>query len=281
MTLFTASGLLWGQAEGSQNYAECLYRAYLRWLYTQTGEKAVDGGICKRQAFEKDDNPWILDVRELYACRAPGLTCLSCLEEGRMGTVDKPVNDSKGCGGVMRVAPVGLFFRRSLDEAFRIGAEAAAITHGHPSGYLPAGAFAAVIAGITQGMGLEEAVNAALGLLPRWEGHEETSRALALALELAKSPLAPKEAVTQLGEGWVGEEALAMAVYCALAEKDVQKALLLSVNHAGDSDSTGAICGNLLGALYGEEAFPAEWRKNVELGGYILAMAERLYRSLQ
>ena len=58
-------------------------------------------------SYEKEGG--ILAQRELYARRAPGTTCLSALRSGRMGTMEEPINDSKGCGGVMRVAPVGLF----------------------------------------------------------------------------------------------------------------------------------------------------------------------------
>jgi ADP-ribosylglycohydrolase len=40
----------------------------------------------------------------------------------------------------------------------------------------------------------------------------------------------------------VGEEALAIAVYAALAGRDdVPRALRVAVNHSGDSDSTGSI----------------------------------------
>ncbi|MET7691620.1 ADP-ribosylglycohydrolase family protein [Streptomyces sp. NPDC005483] len=72
------------------------------------------------------------------------------------------------------------------------------------------------------------------------------------------------EKVESLGAGWVAEEALAIAVYSALAADSVKHALLLSVNDSGDSDSTGSICGNLLGALHGDVGLPHEWVRQVE-----------------
>ena len=63
----------------------------------------------------------------------------------------------------------------------------------------------------------------------------------------------------QLGGGWVGEEALAIAVACALAAPDFEQGVLAAVNHSGDTDSTGSICGNILGALHGESAIPTRW----------------------
>jgi len=83
----------------------------------------------------------LLGCRELYKRRTPGNTCLSALRSAthqNFGTIDDHINNSKGCGGVMRVAPAGLMFHDSPEYAFRVAADCAAITHGHPSGYLSA-----------------------------------------------------------------------------------------------------------------------------------------------
>ena len=64
-----------------------------------------------------------------------------------------------------------------------------------------------------------------------------------------------------LGGGWIAEEALAIAVYSALCfpgKGQALDALSLAVSHGGDSDSTGSICGNILGALHGEVGLPSE-----------------------
>ncbi len=86
---------------------------------------------------------------------------MSALVSGTPGTVAKPLNDSKGCGGVMRVAPVGLLADR--DDAFVLGRDTAALTHGHPSGYLASGVMAALVAGLRDGMSLRDAYEAACG----------------------------------------------------------------------------------------------------------------------
>ncbi|GAA3801300.1 hypothetical protein GCM10023083_40520 [Streptomyces phyllanthi] len=79
-----------------------------------------------------------------------------------------------------------------------------------------------------------------------------------------------------LGAGWVAEEALAIAVYCALVAPRVADALLLSVNHSGDSDSTGSICGNLLGARHGDHGLPQEWLERIEGRAEITVLADDL-----
>lgn len=203
----------------------------------------------------------------LYARRAPGQACLRGLLLGGMGTPAAPANPkSKGCGAVMRSAPFGLVPRWDADQAFRLAAECATQTHGHPSGHLAAGAFAAIIRVLAGGASLTEAVTAALELLAARPRHEETAAALRTAVDAARSgrPPAPEQ-VERLGAGWVAEEALAIAVYCSLSHPgDLRAALLLAVNHSGDSDSTGAICGNLLGLVLGPEAIPAEWLETLE-----------------
>ena len=61
---------------------------------------------------------------------------------------------------------------------------------------------------------------------------------------------------------------------------DFATGVCLAVNHGGDSDSTGAIAGNLLGARLGEEAIPKAWREAVELRDVIERIAEELYECL-
>lgn len=274
MTLFTLDGLLWAH-ERSMPYLSGLYPSYLRWLYTQTG-KAAHPEVLDLQPHEKDGG--ILAQKALFFRRAPGTTCLSALLGGTMGTMTHPVNNSKGCGGIMRVAPVGLFLYNDPTYAFRIGAEAAAITHGHPTGYLAAGAFAAIIALLQNEHTLLEACVEALRLLRRYADHEETTTAIDQALELAAGSLSAEHAIRTLGLGWTAEEALGIALYCAIKAKSFTRGLILAVNHDGDSDSAGAICGNLLGAA-GQHELPAGWENRLELADYITARAQELYDS--
>src|SRR5262249_28625281 len=162
--------------------------------------------------------------------------------------------------GVMRVAPIGLFHSHwhtdsaSFDATvFDAGTRDAALTHGHPSGHLPAGFLALLIALLVFGVPLEAALKRARRQLRAHAGHEQTTTAVDRALDLARTFPCDPVLLASLGAGWVGEEALAMSLYCAVgcAETggDLEAAIVLAVNHDGDSDSTGAITGSLLGAL--------------------------------
>ncbi|MBD3176756.1 MAG: ADP-ribosylglycohydrolase family protein [Armatimonadia bacterium] len=270
MSLFTVEGLIEaarrGRERGICHAPSMIHDAYLRWLRTQ-------GHTSSHPRFgAAQDVGWLHSLPELNQQRAPGNTCLRGLESGRTGTMEEPLNDSKGCGGVMRVAPVGLAFRGA--DAFRIGAESAALTHGHPSGYLSAGALALMIAEIMEGADLPAAMAAASSELVRWPSHEETLAALDAGVRMAGNGRPACEDLERLGGGWVGEEALAISVCAALASEDLPDGLRLAANHSGDSDSTGAITGHILGAWHGEQAIPGSWIEALELHEEIERLAE-------
>ncbi len=279
MTLFTAEGLIrtWvrGCMKGITTYSGVTAHAYLRWLQTQ-GERPT----CDID-FGTDETGWLFQQRELHSRRAPGNTCLAALRA--MKSLGEPArNDSKGCGGVMRVAPVGLFAWRlrqqeAPQDAFRLGAELAALTHGHPTGALTGGVLAVLILALTDGASLPEALVVSKAILRSEPGHEETLRAIELAETLAASGQPHEAAISQLGQGWIAEEALAISIYCALVARNFKHGVILAVNHDGDSDSTGSITGNLLGAMHGVRAIPAEWLEPLELREVITSLAEDLY----
>ncbi|MEA5363713.1 ADP-ribosylglycohydrolase family protein [Amycolatopsis sp., V23-08] len=288
MTLFSLEGFHRGwvraQAKGIGGAMASLVRdAYLRWLDTQENPAPPPAEDRRHRSGQLRLEPW------LYARRAPGMACLSGLRadhtpdtfaepSGRPG----PVNpDSKGCGTVMRSAPFG--FAGGAHHAYVVAANCAQITHGHPTGYHAAGTFAAMIAYLLEGESLEAAVLRSMRLLSRYPSHEETLAALRLALELASSGDTSPEKVESLGGGWVAEEALAIGVYAALAPVSVRDAhpetafrarLRLAVTHSGDSDSTGSICGNLLGAWHGEDVLPWDWLSQVEGRATIARLAD-------
>ena len=281
MTLFTASGILNYLAKKKEGETVSLirdgiYPAYKRWIFTQTKRYCPEELMVPNALETAGFIPSIMDQKALFADRAPGDTCIGALKKECIFTVFHPYSkDKKGCGGVMRVAPVGLAFAPA--EAMEKATDAAALTHSD-TGCISAAAFAIIISEIVHcGVSIPEAVNLAIRSIHQIYGAEdETAAALEKAVELSKGDLRPSRAIGKLGEGWTGEEALAIAVYCALKEPDIRKALLMAVNHDGDSDSTGAICGNILGALYGYEALPDDWKEQVELSGFILQMADAL-----
>ncbi|ORC47993.1 ADP-ribosylglycohydrolase [Burkholderia sp. A27] len=272
MTLFTADGLLraWvrGRLKGISSYSSVTAHAYLRWLQTQGVQPTCD------LDFGSNETGWLFQQRELHSRRAPGNTCISALRA--MKSLGQPAdNASKGCGALMRVAPVGLFGWRQMSpqEVFRLGTELAGLTHGHPTGALTGGVFAVLIHMLIDGTSLPDALAEAKQYLRNEPRHEETLRAIESAEDLAASGLPHEEAIDQLGQGWIAEEALAISIYCALVAEDFQDGIILAVNHDGDSDSTGAITGNLLGTMLGVDAIPPPWLEDLELRPVIADVA--------
>ncbi len=284
MTLFTATGLLVGTTRGMTrgimgDYAECyLAYSYRDWYRTQTEPYPLP---------EEFHHSWLVHVPELFHRRAPGNTCLSALAQGGNGRLDQPINQSKGCGGLMRVAPIGLYFcdkKYAPERVDRIGAKAAALTHGHELGYLPAAMLTHILLRIA-GYGdsvlaaVQDAMGAVPALFPEARHMDALLALLQKAIRLSTESARDLDAIGQLGEGWVAEETLAIAVYCALKYADsFERGVLAAVNHGGDSDSTGAVTGQLLGASLGLGAIPRHLLDRLELRDVILTVAEDLHR---
>lgn len=280
MTLFTAEGLLRAltRARGKRiSHAPTLVGfAYLRWYETQGGQVAHAVG----------ERGWLVEDRRLHASRAPGNTCLSALgalarrKPGEIFTVEERPNDSKGCGAVMRAAPCGLA-AASREEAFALGRDTGVLTHGHPSGYLSAAYVAALIWDLVRGAALPDAMAGADALLAEEDGAAELQAILAKTRLLAARGVPSAAALEALGGGWTGEEALAIALLCVLTfdhdAEAIPDVLWRAAAHGGDSDSTAAIAGNLLGAMHGVQRLPARWLEELELRDVIERLASDLF----
>ncbi len=285
MTFFSVEGLVrWHVArreDAQVPMTPFLLGAYQRWYGTQrivppsTGPQTP---ITKGKLFA--------DAR-LHVRRAPGNTCLSALSQSftrAPGTVDAPINDSKGCGAVMRAAPFGLA-GRTREEAFRTARDAGALTHGHVSGYLSAAYLAALVFDLVRNEPLATAMKAADALLAWERGAAETLAAVAQARELAAKGMPSRAAIEAYGGGWVGEEALAIGLACALADtndraRSTRETLWTAVAHDGDSDSTGSIAGNLLGARVDGIGDAAAWAAEVEMVDLVDALSADLYAAI-
>lgn len=288
MTLFTANGLL-NAATTATPYIDAITDAYVDWYYTQSAWGNKRGTHC-----------WLSDIDELYALRAPGNTCLSALKA--IVANQTPSNNSYGCGGIMRVAPIALYgaaeHRMTIEEVVRLAGDAAEVTHKHPLGFLSAALFAAFIYRVMPLTPVEVTANSTalveecLEVVDRvYQGKHQVDidslkHLTHRAIDLTTSDKSDAECIRHLGEGWVGDEAWAIALYCTLRHLDsVERAIIAAVNHDGDSDSTGSICGNVMGAIYGYKHIKErnifcptghELEQTLELAEVILKVANEL-----
>lgn len=276
MTLFTANALLWRETRYCMHgipmkAANAFYLAYKDWLETQTGIKNEEWPIS-----------WIKNIPELNVRRSPGNSCLSALESGKMGTIEEPINDSKGCGSVMRVAPIGLYGDNPKLSG-EVAAQAGAITHGHPLGIIPCYVMGNMINYIvSKNLSIIDALNNAIKDLKEYNKFDKENVKIFTSLvdkavELSKENKSDLESINELGEGWVAEEAFAIAIYsCLKHSNSFEDAVVCAVNHGGDSDSTGSIAGNIIGASLGLDSIPAYYLDNLELKDTILEIAHDL-----
>ena len=251
---------------------------YVEWMYTQVSPFPL-----------AEPKAWISSLPELFASRAPGVTCMNACEAMANGA--KAVNNSKGCGGIMRMAPVGLINTCpsfSGVELQCLGAQLAELTHCHELGWMPAGVFAHIVSLLSrdEASSVREAATQALNTLPEAfpNAHYlgQLQELLRYTLRLADSDIPDLEAIHALGEGWVAEEALAIGLLCSLRhEDDFAGAITSAVNHGGDSDSTGAIAGNIVGAHLGLAGIPQRYLEHLELRDTISKIADDLFTGPQ
>jgi ADP-ribosylglycohydrolase len=277
MTLFTANGLIWRETRGAMRGiallpSDAVYESYLDWLDTQNNTNNHDKKIS-----------WIKDIKELNVPRAPGNTCISALSSGKKGTIENPINNSKGCGGIMRVAPLGLYMRNP-EYAGKYAAEVSAITHGHPLANIPSYVFATMIYFILNDkLNIGQSLNKAMIQYKEKfnvydkKNNEYFENLVKKAIKLSKENMSDIDAINQLGEGWVAEETFAIAIYsCLKYQNSFENAIICAVNHDGDSDSTGAIAGNIMGVYLGYNSIPKYYVDNLELKDVIYEIAEDL-----
>ena len=286
MTLFTAEGIIAAKKRGVTEPADkrlypYVHSAYLNWYVTQ-GRKPV------KMPVKDMPNSRLMDIPDLYITRAPGITCLNALGDPKKRDLYKPINNSKGCGGVMRVAPAGILYpEATLENVVEMGAEISAITHGHPLGCFPSGIFAAIVHQAVWNdekkplaVMIKNAVDAARNLYGKSDLWEDLETLVDNAVSRAVNDKSDEVNIKGLGEGWVAEEALAVALYCALRyENDFSAGIIASVNHDGDSDSTGAITGNILGALCGYDRIDEKWKRDLQFDDLIAYLSEQCFET--
>ena len=284
MAMFTANGLLLGRTRGCMRgvmgpYAGYLAIAYLDWCRTQHMPGQTDG---------YRPHTWLYGVEDLHHRRGPDPLCLHMLEARKIGTIETPEGRASSSCVLARAIPIGLFFdpaQMAQAEIDRLGAESAAITNGHPMGWLPAAVLVHIISRITYGdikpKQLEGVVQEAVrACSAQFSGYPDEPMASLLrrAARLVHSGLSDAEALAKLGSGAAAEEVLAHAIYCCLKyPQDFEACIIAAVNHSGKSDAVGAVAGAISGALLGSEAIPAFFTDPLELRPELETLAQDLW----
>lgn len=229
---------------------------------------------------------WISRSSRLDYRRCPEPELLDVLAAGKLGTMEDPVGVLSGPGALMTAVSVGLFYdpeRLPRRELQRLGAEAAALTHGDPMAFLSGAALAHIISRIVWDgeTDLEKlSREAGIMLLHRFgrEYHQvwQIRRILKKARALAGSETVDHQAALE-ELGWEkAHQVLAGAMYCCMAGTVNTEQAIRSA--AAWSGAGAAVTGAVLGAIRGEQALPESWLEKLECAEVLRELAEDLYR---
>ena len=166
---------------------------------------------------------------------------------------------ASGNGSIMRLAPVPIHFAElypaQLGELSRLADESSLPTHASSQCRSACRYLALVLTGLIMGASRDEVLS------PDWEPlerlralgrlHHEVEAVVAGSFRLKRPP-------EIVGGGYV-VETLEAALWAFHYANDFREAVLTAVNLGDDSDTTGAVCGQLAGAYWGESGIPEKW----------------------
>ena len=275
MTATTQAAINLARQENADN-ARLLYlmwQGYLQWGARQTDGKSLS------QYFDPAVS-WPADISPFWFKCGAGRGTIAALATGIMGTIEKPLSYdtvirgkhtaglNSGCGGMMRAAPIA-FMPGTLSDVFNLACRNAAITHGHADAYLATGCTTLMIRLASEGKTGAEIVSQARAFLVAHDPQKsaECIRALDAAISVSGTAAVGTSAINSLPSSlgyknaFLAIPVLAQVAYAVLISDrlDFRRTISIAVTHSGDSDSVGAIVGNILGARWGMSALPADW----------------------
>jgi ADP-ribosylglycohydrolase len=208
--------------------------------------------------------------------RDPGTTCMAGVRRFEDGLPwhESGIVASKGCGSAMRVATIGYLYQDDEMRLREVAEASGVITHRHPAAIAASLAGAYLIKLALDGVKVTEYLPRVMAFT---DGISDEFDAAILRVGHVMGWTNEESALDHIGEGWTGDEAIALALYCILKYPDNYVACVRrAANSEGDSDSIACIAGGIMGARLGLEAIPAEWRRRCEKREYLSDLATRM-----
>ena len=170
-----------------------------------------------------------------------------------------------GNGCIMRLAPAPIFYYPDINAAAHYAAESARTTHAAPECLDASRLLARILVRALRG----DTKSAVL------LGDSDTFIGAPKIAAIARGDYRDKREAQIRGSGYV-VDCLEAALWCFDHTESFADAVLLAANLGDDADTTAAVCGQVAGAVYGEEGIPAAWRARLTMGEAIGALADRL-----
>ena len=270
--LSRAQGCLLGQLAGDAlgSLVEFKSAEQIRRQYPNGVRKLADGGTWNTIAGQPtDDSEMALALARMLVEQGkydPGQARKAYLDWLDSGPFDcgmtvsrglrgRPDPDSQANGAMMRISPLGIFgANHDLQQVAKWAKQDAVLTHPHPVCRQANALFAMAIAHVIRtGSGARDLFEQ----IKLWADEMEADDLLMEAVTAAAE--APPEDYVH-HQGWV-LIALGNALCQLLHASNLEEAVVDTVMRGGDTDTNAAICGALLGAVYGREAVPEQWTK--------------------
>ena len=206
--------------------------------------------------------------------RAPGLTCM-----GGVKNLERGIHwtqsglDSYGCGSAMRAAPIGIVYNKKFDKLKEVAKNSSIITHNHPVAVASAIANAYLVAKSINGEDPRDLDS----LIKFTEGISEQFTNKLKDIERYYD-YQTDTALNLIGEGWKGDEAVALAQYCVMkGDLDFDKTVVMAANTNGDSDSIASIAGGIVGSYVGRDKIPLRFFRGLENRELLFETSKKLY----
>ncbi|WP_020475948.1 ADP-ribosylglycohydrolase family protein [Zavarzinella formosa] len=176
--------------------------------------------------------------------------------------------NSAGNGCIMRLAPVPMFFHPDMEQVAFWAGESSRTTHGAPECIESCQLLALMIGAALDGKSKDEVLF----------GHDSSRFQTPKVRAIASGEWRQKGMADLSGSGYV-IHCLESSVWCFWKTDTFRDAVLMAVNLGDDADTTGAVCGQLAGAFYGEDGIPPEWLARLVMIDEIRLLADRLAAS--
>jgi ADP-ribosylglycohydrolase len=191
---------------------------------------------------------------------------LARFERTRSATPASPDPEKAGNGSIMRLAPVPIVYATDIEAAIAHSAESSMTTHPAPRAVDACRYLGALIAGAVTGTPKDALLDSRFW---RWgDLHPEIE-------EIAHGSFKRRNPPEIEGSGYV-VRSLEAALWALFNSDSFRSGALLAVNLGDDADTTGAVYGQIAGAIYGESGIPSEWRATLALRDQIIALADAL-----
>ncbi len=269
-----ALGCFLGQVAGDSLGSLVEFRSpeEIRAAWPDGVRRLADGGAWGTLAGQPTDDSEMALMLARHLAHAPAYEAQEALRGYRFWLASRPFSqgatitgalngrpspDSQANGALMRVSPLGIFSARfSWRDAARWAQEDAALTHPHPVCLQANALYVCLIAEAVRGGGPSDRLHAYLRELA---ARMPLEASLCDVLDRAAvSP--PEDFMTH--QGWV-LVAFQNAIWQLLHAPGFEEGVVDTVMRGGDTDTNAAICGALLGAVYGSGAVPSQWREAV------------------